>query len=335
MCILERILAFQLLPLMSAVTLMGAQASAITLPELRQIITDSRESVSTAHLVYTEEFNDNGPVLGSFLDPNVFKYEEEVNKIHMHTRTKVDAILDYRNKSVKMLGTDLRDVNALLKEHHLPLEQKINVSRTMTLVIRDTYQMEFIDSDISGGRPVLGLCERPDIANFMFEKMFLGVIDKALLSEDRNPTLTKIDSDGESLLRIELTIEGQTVRKGTIECVPSLGYRFRRIEWRIDGRLIKETIADDYRDIDGVPYPFLYIERSFYEDGKVRRETKYVIEDVRLGVDLSVNDFKVFVPSGTNFTDTLLSRTIGEVEQGGYMGIDDVLALGMSRVPKR
>jgi hypothetical protein len=48
-------LFFQSLLLICAVTLLGTQESSITLSELRQIATESRESVNMAHIVYVEE----------------------------------------------------------------------------------------------------------------------------------------------------------------------------------------------------------------------------------------------------------------------------------------
>lgn len=330
---LERKLVSQLLCIVSTLTLVGEQASAITLSELRQVITDSQESVATAHLVYIKEFNDNRPTVGN---KDTLKYK--LKKISKHRRTRVDAILDYKTKRAKSLISDLRDVDALLKENHLPPEQKINVSLSKTLLHQGTYQMELPDSNVSNGPPDLGLFERPDPANYLFKMIYLGVINKKLLSEDLNPTLTEIDFDGQSLLRIQLTVNGQNAMKATIklECDPSLGYRFRHIEWRSDGQLIKETIADNYKDVNDVndvnvvPYPFLYIDRSFDKDGKIRRETKYVIEHVKLGVNLSAKDFKVFVPAGTYLIDAVLSMTIHKVEQAGYMGINDALDVGAS-----
>lgn len=333
---LERKLVSQLLFLVSTLTLVGAQASAITLSELRQVITDSQESVATAHLVYIKEFNDNRPTVG-----NKDTLQYKLKKISKHRRTRVDAILDYKTKRAKSLITDLRDVDVLLRENHLPAEQKINVSLSKALLHQGTYQMELTDSNVSNGPPDLGLFERPDPANYLFKMIYLGVINKKLLSEHLNPTLTEIDLDGKSLLRIQLTVNGQNAMKATIkiECDPSMGYRFRRIEWRSDGQLIKETIADNYRDVNDVndvndvkvaPYPFLYIDRSFDKDGKIRRETKYVIEHVNLGVNLSAKDLKVFVPDGTYLTDGVLSMTIHKVERAGYMGINDALGVGAS-----
>jgi hypothetical protein len=320
---LERNLVFHLLVLICSATLARAQGPAITLPELRQIVTNSQESVNTAHLVYIEEFNDNRSSTG---DKDSVKYK--VKELNKHTRFKVDGILDFRTKSLKRSTTDLRDVDALLEERNISPVQKSVVSWSRALVIQQPYEMELLGIDVSDAPPDLILSKCPGRYH-IFSLMSLGII-KRVLSEDRNPILTEIESGGRSLLNIQLTIErpndSPIVEK--IKCDPALGYRFRHIEQRVDGQLINETIADDYRDVNGVPYPFLYIDRSFDKDGRIRRETKYVMQKVELGVNLSPGDFKIFVPAGTRLFDAVVSMTTHTIEQSGYMGIDDALSIG-------
>jgi len=150
---LERKIVFQLLFVICSATLARAQGPAITLSELRQIVTDSREpttSVNTAHLVYIEEFNDNNPTTG---DKDSVKYK--VKEVHKNKRFKVDGILDYRTKSLKSSLTDLRDVDALLKEHNIPPVQKSVVSYSRKLVIQEPYEMELLGIDVSDAPPDL------------------------------------------------------------------------------------------------------------------------------------------------------------------------------------
>jgi len=331
---LERKIAFQLLFLICAVTTVGAEVPAITLPELRQIVTDSRESITTAHLVYIEESDDN--------KPPPFNKDTIYYKIHQAQtsgcRRKVDMLLDRVGDRVKMSLTELRDVDNLLKEHNLPPEQKINFPKSRTFLMQGDYDMEISDGNAPNRPMDLGLYVRPG-RTAVFRFTSFGIIDEKLLSEDLGPTLSEINSDGKSSLRIELTTKGQKTLKRTIDCVPSLGYRFRRIQCHSDGHLVWEKIADNYRFVNDVnntivvPYPFLYIERNFDKDGKIRRETKYVMEKVELGVDLSPDDFKIFVPAGTQFVDDI-NKAIHTIEESGYIGIDDALNIGESLLIK-
>jgi hypothetical protein len=336
---LQRKLVFQLLFVICSATLAGAQVPAITLSELRQIVTYSRESVTsvtTAHLVYIEDFNDNKPTAG---EKDSLEYK--VNELHKHRRFKVDGILNCKTKSLKGSLTDLRDVDALLKEHNIPAVQKSVVSSSRIIVIQRPYEMELLGIDVSDAPPDLILSRCPGPKYYMFGLTSLGIINEKLLSEDLSPTLSETNSDGKSLLRIELITKGQKSLKRTIDCDPSLGYRFRRIQCHSEGQLVWETIADDYRYVNDVnntivvPYPFLYINRSFDKDGKIRRETKYVMEKVQLGVDLSPYDFKILVPAGTQFIDTVVSMTTHTIDQSGYLGIDDALSIGSDLQLKR
>lgn len=336
---LQRKIVFQLLFLICSATLAGAQGPAITLSELRQIVTDSRESitsVTTAHLIYIEDFNDNKPTAG---EKDSLEYK--VNELHKHRRFKVDGILNCKTKSLKGSLTDLRDVDALLKEHNIPPVQKSVVSWSRKLVIQRPYEMELLGIDVSDAPPDLILSRCPGPKYYMFGLTSLGIINEKLLSEDLSPTLSETNSDGKSLLRIELITKGQKSLKRTIDCDSSLGYCFRRIQCHSEGQLVWETIADDYRYVNDVnntivvPYPFLYINRSFDKDGKIRRETKYVMEEVQLGVDLSPDDFKIFVPAGTQFIDTVVSMTTHPIDQSGYLGIDDALSIGSDLQLKR
>jgi len=58
------------------------------------------------------------------------------------------------------------------------------------------------------------------------------------------------------------------------------------------------------------------------------------MEKVELRVNLSPDDFKVFVPTGTRFIDDI-SKAILTIEQSGYMGIDDALNVGREWLLKR
>jgi hypothetical protein len=320
---LERKIVSQLLFLICAITPVEAGVPAITLPELRQIVTDSRKSVATAHLVYIEEIDSN--------EPPPFNKDTISYKIYQAQtdgrKRKVDMLLDRVGDRVKMSVTELRDVDELLKKYHLPPEQKINLPRSRTILMQGDYDMEISDGNAPNQPMDLGLWKRPG-PTAMFRFTSLGIIEEKLLSEDLAPTLSEINSDGKSLLRIELTRKEQNTLKRIIDCDPSLGYRFRRNQrYSADERLVWETIADDYKDVNGIPHPFLYIERRFDKDGKISEETKYVMEKVELGVNLSPDDFKVFVPAGTQFIDDI-SRAIYTIEQSGYMGIDDAISIG-------
>ena len=322
-------IVFQISISLCIVLFIAAQACAITASELEQIIKDTQESVTTAHLVYVMDWNDNYPVAGSDDDIMVL-----LRKASKHRLNREDRIIDLENKRIKGSITDLRDLDTLLKKYNLPDEQKTNVSLSRDAVIQETYEMILSDGFVEGGPAQLALTERPGRPpRFKSEMLSFGLIDDELLSQQNNPTFTEINSDGKKLLRIQLTQKREDANLPTInvkiDCDPALSYRFYRIEKSINGNIGVETIADDYRIVNGVPYPFLYINRHFDENGKILREIKYVIKDAEFGLDLSAKDFKLLIPEGTVVTDTILSMRTFEIEKADYMGIDDVLSIAM------
>ncbi len=320
---------FKISALICIVPLIAAQAPAITTSQLQQIIKDTEESVTTAHLVYIMDFNDNYPVAGSDDDTMVL-----IRKANKHQLTRVDDIIDLKNKRTRALITDLRDLDALLEKYNLPAEQKMNISLSRASVIEETYEMIFNEGFEEGGPAQLALTERPGKPPRSKSSMLsFGIIDDELLSQQNNPTFSEVNSEGKNLLRIQLTQKRQDANLPPInikiDCDPAFSYRFYRIEKSINGNIGVEKIADDYRIVNGIPYPFLYIKRYFDENGKILREIKYTIENAEFGLDLSAKDFKLLIPQGTAVTDTILSMTTFEVEKADYMGVDDVLSLAM------
>lgn len=320
---------FQIISCIFILLLIAAQTSAITASDLQQIIKDTQKSITTAHLVYIMDSNDNYPVAGS--DDDIMVLLRKANK---HRLTKVDDIIELGRDRIRGSITDLRDLDAILKKYNLPAEQKMNVSLSRASVIKETYEM-ILDDDFTEGEPAqLAITERPGKPpHFMSEMLSFGVINDKLLSEQNNPTFTEINSVGKKLLRIQLTQKREDVNLPDIDvkidCDPALSYRLYRIEKSINGNIGVETIANDYRVVDGVTYPFLYINRNFDLNGNILREIKYTIEKAEFGLDLSAKDLKLLIPQGTLVTDTILSMTTFEIEKTAYMGIDDVLSIAM------
>lgn len=332
MQILYKLSIYRLSLLIWIVLLSAGQVSAITISELRQIISESQiDAATTAHIVYTEEYNNNDN--RSFgIEPNDVRYKPRI--INKHRQIKVDAIMDYATERVKSTMTDLRDIDKLLKDNDMPPEQKVNVSTTKTLLYHGNHVGSLLPGEnfIHSKQSHFMLSEAPGPARYMFENLSSGVIFNNELSNDWNPTITEVNRANQSLLCINLRSNKDNTLNGKIECDPSLGYRFRRIQWYKGDRLVKEIIADDYKDINGVPYPFLYISRSFDENGGIIRERKQVFQEVELGIDLSEEDFTVLMPKGTIISDLILSHKVTEVEQDSRMGIADILGMGAQEI---
>jgi hypothetical protein len=295
-----------------------AWSSAITLDDLRETLAESRASVTTARVVYVEQWTDNAPSEG---DPTTVEYK--VNESRRSTLVEASLLVDTSARRAKSVLRDLRDVNELLGEYGLPDDDVVrhNVARMQTFLYKDDYAMLF-DARI----PLLHFWKPGVLPEHSFKFARLGVASEALLADEYAPQLAEMTEEGKTLLRLTATRQRPSGTVETvIQCDPALGYRFRASRTTCNGSIISEVVAADYRDVNGIPYPFSYVERTFYSDGSVRTERQYAIQEVQLGLLLANADFKVNVPSGTEFTDAAASGICSRIGMARPFGIDDAL----------
>lgn len=304
----------------------SGELSAITLDDLRETLAESCALVTTAHVVYVDQWTDNEPSEG---EPGTVEYK--VNESRRNTLVEVDLLVDTDARQAKLMLTDLRDVNELLAEHDLPDEDVVrhNVGRTETYLYKDGYAILF-DARI----PLLHFWKVGGQTEHIFKFACLGVLSVDLVPDENRPQISETTAEGKTLVHLTATQQGPSGTVETvIQCDPALGYRFRTIRTSCSGRPVSEVVADDYRDVNGIPYPFTYVERTFYNDGSVRTERQYAMQEVELGLILMKDDFKVNVPSGTEFTDAAVSGICSRIGLGRPFGIDEALSFArqMSR----
>lgn len=296
----------------------GRRVCAITLQELQQISKESQEQLSTARIVYIKEVTDNSPIQ---VEPNTLSYN--IEKLNKHTRSKVTAVMDNRTQQLKHTENDLRDVDKLLEENGLPPKQKCNVSRSKVVVTSKSIEMHFTDGSLLDGQAELNVYHRPGVPD-NFRMRNLGILDDWIFAESWDAKLEEKNDDGRTVLVLELSKTNRNGFAATVECDPALAYRFRSIQLRYKNRLIREYIADDYRIVNGLPYPFFFVKRAFAMDGSIIKERKYSIEHAELGLDLTADDFGVPVPDDTRIVNAVLD-IVDIIEQDQTVGIEDVL----------
>ncbi len=290
--------------------------------ELRNTADGERTAVVTGHLIYEEKIISNRPVKReAFMDDNIFnQMKSHQNKYH-----KMDVLIDVKGRNLKIISIDLRDLNDLMKDYNLP---DYAVSESKSYLFKDNIEMYLPSVPFPGQKYQVGLVEPPG-NNVTFDMLLLGVIEKHNLMDDKNPVLSTVEKDGKKLLRETITTarDGGTY-KTTIDCDPQLGYRFSREEVRFDDRLVGETIADHYMDVNGVSYPFVFIYRAFDKNGGISYERIWNFEKVELNISVSADDFKILIPSGASINDSVVYKGIYELKDGGYMGISDIMGMG-------
>jgi hypothetical protein len=302
-----------------------AELPKITLDDIRQISAEDQNAISTAHIIYTHEQIIHQPFDSKITDIIGF----ELSEANRYILTEEELFLDKEAKRAKQVITDLRDVNALIADFNVPDTRlnRLNLDRSRIVLSRQDgiFRLNPKVPAASFDSPSTGTYE-PDFSS-------LGVIAKEIIKQEAH--LSNIAGDGGTLLQIE---QSREVPAGfvntTIVCDPAIGYRFRSIRWDMEGGVFGEIIADDYRDVNGIPYPFSYISRTLDpRTGNVEREDKYAIKQAEFGIELPEEDLKVFVPK-----DTLIMSTIPEspgrsiavhskVHTDKEMGMDEIKAL--------
>jgi hypothetical protein len=238
---------------------------------------------------------------------------------------KVDVIMDRRAQNVKGSIKDLRNVRKLLEKHKLPLQEWINVSQSKAVLSKGACHVQLTSAEIPESVPRLSIYRNCPWGGY-FWLLKLGMIDIEVLLKGSTPTVTEIEVDGKKLVRVESAGRSCGVNlKTTIEVDPAFGYRFTHIERRRNDILLTEYIAGDYKVIDEVPFPSFHIHRIYdvENEGKILKERKHVFEQVEFGKPVGDEDFKIFVPAGTEMMEYAVGKSPVIVKDGGYRGIDD------------
>ncbi len=303
------------------------RGESITLPELRAAVANCWKQIeTTARIVYIAQETSNAPpyeAQGSDTDKGW--------RLAMNGVFRAEVIIDAKNKRAKTVTVDLRDVNALLAQNALPQTSKPTVSRTRTIIVGRGYDLMFYDKEVWPGSPQVVLTQRFAEAIYPFDLLRFGLITVDLLDDDKNPQLSEIDSGTGKLIRVHIPDSNRepAIIEATFDLDPSLGYRCRTIHWYRDGRPWTEVIADNYKDVNGVFFPFTYTQRWFdKERGGLLTENVYQIASAEFGTALGPDDFQVFAPAGTQFMhDTELGVGSGPFAVSRHIGIDEALRL--------
>lgn len=319
-------------PLLFLLCIVSTQlyASVISLSGLRQVIADSRDNPLPSKLVYTEEVQDLNPDENSMADlANMYNDSNflTIGNVDQYKQNKVSCVIDPLNNRYKTVINDLRDVEQILKVNDMPDKYAVTISQSIVRVRDNDISMSLKSSETD----TVALSKPLYSTDYMMKKMSIGVISEILLSEKKNPQLENIEIDGKNLLKIKnkSDTDGSSVE---IICDPQIGYKFKSIRYYAKDKLFKEVIADDYRDVSGTPYPFLYEVKEFDQTGSIKKSHKMVFEDVQFGIEVSDEDFKIDVPEGANVLDMVFTKKVEEFGEKGKFSIDDVMHIQAERL---
>ncbi len=305
-------------------------AGQVNVEELKTIVRQSRENVQggICDVVFIETFDDF-----RFSDTE-FDNVSELTFSHRHSR--LELVLDISNNMSKAVISDLRDVTQFAKDHNIPDDQKVNISLTRTALKQNNYDVIYNThpANPNTGKGSLDIASSPPGNYSRYNMIYLGILRENLLKPENSPVISTMIKDNKELIKITVN-NNEFGSTGTAVCDPALGYRFTRIEWKKDNRLLRETVAEDYRLIGDTAYPFYYSDKYYDPNGNVIIQTTYQIENISFRNEPQINDFKIFVPQGTEITDTVISMKVFDNPRDAYLDVDDILSLcvAQSQVP--
>ncbi len=263
--------------------------------------------------------------------------EEDNNAVHPGIKeanrymvSEVNIFMDINSEQIKEIKTDLRDVNSLIAQHKIPDKKlnRLNLSQTKTILFKGSNSMIF-NPDI----PDLTLWSSSGPPKYLFGIATYGIIPEKILNSKGDVNVTECQVNGNQAVKIGIVFK--TGLSIIVECDPSIGYRYRSIKWLFNGQTTSEMLASDYKEVDGVYFPFLFTQRSYSEDGNIEKEYVFSVEELDFGVKLTADDFKIFAPPGTQIADSLISETTSKIGTGRFLGIDDVIAIGRNRLQRQ
>lgn len=285
---------------------------------------EAKRSITTAYIVCIQEYNFSE----SLNDPDLVR--RILGELDKNYVIESDTLIDCSNQKAKSTWTDLRDVASLIKSNNLPARSMRSLSKDRVTFIKNNYEMiYFPPGDGEPNNANLLLRKEAGPIEYILNLPYFGIIDTNLLDEKYSPAISEISVDGKNLIQINISYETPGgIMHGTIQCDPQIQFRYRSIVWtNSNGEKKSEVTASDYKDVNGIPYPFSYSYRQFV-DGQFYREESYHSQKVQFNVILNDLDFKMFVPKGTPLTDLAISNRSPVIGLERFMGIEEALTMG-------
>jgi len=235
--------------------------------------------------------------------PKPFPGEAIVGRINQDISTRTTVVFDTDRGEWKAQATDLRDLDALIREHELPQEQRLNLSRgQIDLAGRDSQVMLHQVAELDSSSLNLMDNLNPDLPFLLGLPIDLGVVGTGMVRELNNAQDVAVEHGtwrGQDVLSV--TVYGQNGIVATFHLDPEQGYGRKLGQTSsISGTLVAEVVFEDYRDVNGVMIPFQVTNRRYDpETGERSYEKVTTVESADINVPVSEEEFRLELPAGT------------------------------------
>ncbi|HUW82278.1 MAG TPA: hypothetical protein VMZ31_05695 [Phycisphaerae bacterium] len=232
-----------------------------------------------------------------------FAGEAIVGRINQDISTRTTLVFDTDRGEWKAQATDLRDLDALIREHGLPQEQRLNLSRgQIDLAGRDSQVMLHQVAELDSSNLNLMDNLNPDLPFLLSLPIDLGVVGAGMVRELDNAQDVVVEHGtwrGQDVLSVTVYAHNGIV--ATFHLDPEHGYGRRLAQTSsIDGTVVAEVVFEDYRDVNGVMIPFQVINRRYDpQTGELSYENAITVESAEINVPVSEEEFRLELPAGT------------------------------------
>lgn len=287
--------AIRLVCLVAGFCLAGSlPASALTPEELQTLSQRHESAVKSGVLTYTVQNTRSsvGVIPADILER--FPGLDKVAEANRVIQTRETLTFDAQRGFWKLQKTDLRDTEALVRTFGVPEMQRAGVSQTQTVIVGpQDHMIRFSPED---GRPSLTIMPVPAQGSKQIP-LRTGVISAGARSRQPAPALSEAQWHGRPVVKVVISRPPST---STYIADPAIGYRFRQVTVTdADARVLREIIASDYREVDGVPCPFRWEDRVF-GPGSDQPLSEEIITVEAASFEAPAGDpFSLRVPAGT------------------------------------
>jgi hypothetical protein len=202
----------------------------------------------------------------------------------------------------KVHEEDLRDLQELLLSASLPMEHWKDLCRTRDVIVTQDQQVLFYPAR---GTLLIGERQLPPIGPHIYLPPPLATGVTPLIEQLSEPT-AELEESG--LVRL-VSYTGRRSGKHVFMCDPALNYKYRSARTVLhDGSRGHEEVLDDYRQVNGVVFPFRQVRRNYRGNQTTRTET-VLVHSARFNEKIESAEFSLDLPAGTTVQDRIVVTT--------------------------
>ncbi len=281
-------------------------AEGVSVDDVRRANADNLAALGAGTVVYVSEHSNSSATAQEFKSKLAADYKDTpdqrahnlsvVSANVTHRRERNTVTFDAKSATWKVSAQDLRDLDSIMERERLPVARRGQLGLSRVTLVSRGLSAQFSPAgkrvyfDKTGSASQQGILSSP---------LRFGVVSDKLFDVYPQHEIQACSMDGQSL--VCLTLTGPS-GKCVLKCDEELRLRVRSIEYFSPaGRLTHSSLADDFRVISGIPFPFRGEQCKYDDSGAVLKRETITVEAATFGdgdaIDLS--ELKLVIPQGS------------------------------------